>query len=296
MDELKLLEAEGVKCVEDNAPLTISQPQHSRPRQVESLSMGVDNLQGTAADGASMNTLSSKQVSVPQITLPDGDKLSQWKYLQNLVFSCPICNSHTKPGKKIVFGVGNLDADIFFCGEAPGEEEEIRGEPFVGRAGQVLTKLIQAMGLQRSDVYIGNIMNWRPEMPTNYGNRPPTQQEMQLCMPYLMAQLKIVNPKVVIALGATAVHGLLGYDPSRRMGDVRGRWFSIGEIPLFITYHPSFILRSSVHNPMRTVWEDLMKVMEYLHIPIDNRNLWQNSSEANAAQQSEQNRSGHHFR
>ena len=117
----------------------------------------------------------------PVVTLPSGTKAEQWAWLKARVLSCPNCLKHVPEGRKPVFGSGNLDADIFFCGEAPGAEEEEQGEVFVGRAGQLLTKIIEAMGLQRSEVYIGNIMNWRPETPNSIGNRPPTQEEMRIC-------------------------------------------------------------------------------------------------------------------
>lgn len=206
-----------------------------------------------------------------QIDLPDGDKQTQWNYLRDKVLSCPICNKHTKSGMKVVFGVGKLDADIFFCGEAPGADEEIQGEPFVGKAGQLLTKIIQAMGLKREDVYIGNIMNWRPEVPTPYGNRPPTQEEMDFCLPYLKAQVAIVKPKVIVALGATAVNGLLGVDNNRRMGNVRGKWFEFQGVPLMITFHPSYLLRNNTMHAKRQVWEDMLKVMEHLQFPISEK-------------------------
>ena len=120
-----------------------------------------------------------------------------------------------RPANWVVFGVGDIDARIMFVGEAPGADEEIQGEPFVGPAGQLLTKMIQGMGLERAEVYIGNIMNWRPEMKAingivPLGNRPPTAQEMAYCLPYLKAQIEIVNPEIVVALGATAATGLLG--------------------------------------------------------------------------------------
>lgn len=205
------------------------------------------------------------------IQLPQGTKESQWKWLKNTVLNCPICKKNVKPSKKIVFGAGNLNADIFFCGEAPGAEEEIQGEPFVGKAGQLLTKIIQAMGLQRNNVYIGNIMNWRPEMPTHYGNRPPTQQEMQFCLPYLKAQIQVVNPKVIVALGATAVNGLLGVNKNRKMSQARGQWFTFQDKPLMVTFHPSFLLRNNTLKTKRLVWEDMLKVMEKVGLPISDK-------------------------
>ena len=204
-------------------------------------------------------------------SLPDGDKRSKWEFLMEKVLSDKVCNEHLKPGKKVVFGVGNLDADIFFCGEAPGADEEIQGEPFVGRAGQLLTKIIKAMGLERRDVYIGNIMNWRPELPTSKGNRPPTEEEMRYCLPYLKAQIEIVNPKVVVALGNTAVSGLLGPDPTRRLGKIRGKWSKFENRDLMITYHPSYLLQYGTPSTKRLVWEDMLLVMEKVGLPISDK-------------------------
>ncbi|MDR2030662.1 MAG: uracil-DNA glycosylase [Puniceicoccales bacterium] len=216
----------------------------------------------------------------PVVRLPDGDKQYRWNFLKNLVIGCPVCNAHVRPGKKVVFGVGNLDADIFFCGEAPGADEEIVGEPFVGRAGQLLARMVGAMGLDRSQVYIGNIMNWRPEMPGEHGNRPPTQEEMEFCLPYLQSQLAIVQPKVIVALGATAVRGLLGPGIARSVGEMRGRWHNWDGIPLMVTFHPSYLLRHTPIATKRLVWEDLLKVMERVGLPISQqqREYFQSSS------------------
>lgn len=217
---------------------------------------------------------SIKNASIPApeaFELPSGDKKFQWDWLRTRVLESSECLKHVKPGKKVVFGVGNLDADIFFCGEAPGADEEIVGEPFVGKAGQLLTKIIGAMGYKREEVYIGNIMNWRPEMPTIFGNRPPTQHEMNYCLPFLKGQLAIVQPKVVVALGATAVSGLLGPDPKRRMRDVRGQWSSLDGIPLMATFHPSYLLRNNTNKAKRMVWEDMLKVLEHIQHPISEK-------------------------
>eukprot|EP01035_Chromulina_nebulosa_P055015 gene55015-75380_t len=147
--------------------------------------------------------------SPPKFSLPEGDKQARWNALLALVQNDATCRARVRPGKKVVLGVGNLEAKIMFVGEAPGAEEEIQGEPFVGPAGQLLTKMIQGMGLKRSDVYIGNIMNWRPDLPTpagfeQIGNRPPTEEEIRYCLPYLRAQIEVVNPALIVALGKTA--------------------------------------------------------------------------------------------
>ena len=207
----------------------------------------------------------------PEFQLPEGGKQQRWEWLRERVLHDPVCNKHLKSEKKVVFGVGSVHAELFFCGEAPGADEEIQGEPFVGRAGQLLTKILGGMGLKRDEVYIGNIMNWRPELPTASGNRPPTVDEFNYCLPFLRAQLEIVQPKVIIALGATAVNGLLGPDPKRRMGDVRGKWHEFQNIPLMITYHPSYILRSGTLRAKRTIWEDMLTVMEKVGLPVSEK-------------------------
>ncbi|MCB1124126.1 MAG: uracil-DNA glycosylase, partial [Verrucomicrobiae bacterium] len=198
----------------------------------------------------------------PEVNLPEGSKQERWNALREQVLNDPVCQEHLNPGAQVVFGVGSIDAEIFFCGEAPGGDEEKQGEPFVGKAGELLTKIIIAMGLAREDVYIGNIMNWRPEMPTSVGNRPPTPEEMAYCLPYLRAQIEVVQPKLIVALGMTAVTGLLGPDPNRRMGAIRGQFFEFNSTPLLVTYHPSYLLRYATLKTKRLVWEDMLLVME----------------------------------
>lgn len=212
----------------------------------------------------------------PAVVLPQGDKATRWAALMQLVLDDPVCRSKLRPGKKVVLGVGNLDAAIMFVGEAPGAEEEVQGEPFVGPAGQLLNKMIGGMALSRSDVYIGNIMNWRPDLPVGAdgvqtGNRPPTEAEMAHCLPFLRAQIEIVAPGLIVALGATAAKGLLGPKAFGALGEVRGRWHDFGGRPLMVTYHPSYILRNPTNRTKRLIWEDLLKVMERANLPISDK-------------------------
>lgn len=215
----------------------------------------------------------------PVVELPPGDKRERWDWLRQRVLQCPVCNRHTHGQGQVVFGVGNIDASIFFCGEAPGADEEIKGEPFVGPAGKLLTKMIGAMGLEREDVYIANILNWRPEMEGRLtgssvhqvGNRPPTEAEMRFGLPYLRAQIEVVQPKVVVALGSTAAQGLLGFGSFKSLGQVRGRWHEFNGTPLMITYHPSYLLRNTTKRQKRVVWEDLMQVMERVGLSISEK-------------------------
>ena len=204
----------------------------------------------------------------PVIELPDGSKAERWAWLRDKVLECPTCQSELNPGAKVVFGTGDLDADLFFCGEAPGAEEEQQGLPFVGPAGELLNKIIEAMGFSRESVYIGNILNWRPRHQQAYGNRPPTIQEMNFCLPYLKAQVEIISPKVIVALGKTATDGLLGHDPNRRLGDDRGKWKQFEGIPLMVTYHPSYLLHNPSKSGKRKVWEDMLMVMDKLDLEI----------------------------
>ncbi|MEY4938389.1 MAG: hypothetical protein RIQ93_124 [Verrucomicrobiota bacterium] len=212
----------------------------------------------------------------PVVVLPPGEKPARWAALREVVWHDQICCGRVRAGKKVVFGVGSLDAKIMFVGEAPGAEEEVQGEPFVGAAGQLLTKMIQGMGLKREDVYISNIMNWRPEIPTEpdaaqIGNRPPTEGEMRYCLPYLRAQIEVVNPDLLVALGSTAAQGLLGFGSFKALGEVRGRWHDFSGKPLMVTYHPSYILRNQSNRSKRMIWEDLLKVMDRAALPISEK-------------------------
>lgn len=173
----------------------------------------------------------------------------------------------------MVFAVGNPFADIVFVGEAPGSEEERMGEPFVGPAGQKLTKIIAAMGLKREEVYISNICKFRPAMEKQgLGNRKPTLEEMQSCLPFIVAELGIIEPRMVVALGATAAEGL---GLKGAVSGLRGRFHDAYGIPMRVTFHPSFILREERDNGgmrvKRQVWEDMLAVMDFLRMPVSEK-------------------------
>ncbi|RBP45742.1 DNA polymerase [Roseimicrobium gellanilyticum] len=177
----------------------------------------------------------------------------------------------------MVFAVGNPDSDIMFIGEAPGAEEEKQREPFVGPAGQLLTKIIQAMGLRRSEVYISNVCKFRPKIDDGRmqgsKNRAPTTGEMLACQPYIMAEINIIKPRVIVCLGATASTGL-GIEGT--VGRLRGRVQEWRGHPLVVTYHPSYLLRREAEDggglaEKRLVWEDMMRVMEIVGLPISDK-------------------------
>jgi uracil-DNA glycosylase family 4 len=168
---------------------------------------------------------------------------------------CVRCKLHRLGRKQIVYGVGNPAAEVMFVGEAPGADEDIQGEPFVGRAGQLLTKMIEAMGFRRDEVYIANVLKCRPP-----NNRNPEPDEIEQCEPFLLRQIASIQPKVIIALGAFAARTLLKTnDPISRL---RGRIYNYRGAPLIPTFHPSFLLRSPGYK--REAWEDLKRALTVL--------------------------------
>jgi DNA polymerase len=168
---------------------------------------------------------------------------------------CTRCKLHTLGRRQIVFGVGNPNADLMFVGEAPGADEDIKGEPFVGRAGQLLTKIIEAIGLKREDVYIANVIKCRPPQ-----NRNPDPDEVDRCEPFLFQQIDVIRPKVIVALGTFAARALLRtVDPISRL---RGRVFEYRGAKLVPTFHPAFLLRNPASK--REVWEDMKLVRSLL--------------------------------
>jgi uracil-DNA glycosylase family 4 len=198
------------------------------------------------------------------------EKAAAFTALRERVMVCVKCANLASSRKNVVFGVGNIDAQLMFVGEAPGADEDAQGEPFVGRAGELLTRIIQAMGLQRGDVYIANILKCRPDTPgQSAGNRKPTPDEMTTCIPYLHEQIDLIRPRVIVALGATALEGLLG----KTLGimKMRGHWQTYRDTPLMPTFHPAYLLRNQAMSEKRKVWEDMMAVMEKLEMPISEK-------------------------
>ncbi|MEI9959721.1 MAG: uracil-DNA glycosylase [Limisphaerales bacterium] len=201
--------------------------------------------------------------------LDSKDKTAAFAALRERALACVKCPHLASSRKNVVFGVGNIEAQLMFVGEAPGADEDAQGEPFVGRAGELLTKIIQATGLLRGDVYIANILKCRPDTPGQAsGNRKPTPEEMQTCIPYLHEQIDLIRPKVLVALGGTALEGLLNKSGIMKL---RGNWQTYRGIPLMPTYHPAFLLRNQAMSEKRKVWEDMLQVMEKLGMPISEK-------------------------
>jgi DNA polymerase len=194
------------------------------------------------------------------------DPVAALQLIREDLGDCTRCKLHKQGRKQIVFGVGNPRAELMFVGEGPGADEDTQGEPFVGRAGQLLNNMIRAMGLRREDVYIANIVKCRPP-----GNRQPERDECETCSPFLMRQIATVKPKAIVALGATASKNLLAVNAP--MSELRGRWYDFkpaGSDPLWtgarlaVTYHPAFLLRDP--RQKAEAWKDLQMLMSYLGI------------------------------
>ena len=199
------------------------------------------------------------------------DPVTALKIIREDLGECTRCKLSKQGRKQIVFGVGNPNAELMFVGEGPGADEDAQGEPFVGRAGQLLNNMIKAMGIRREDVYIANVVKCRPP-----GNRTPERDECETCSPFLMRQIAAIKPKVIVALGAVAAKNLLAINAP--MSELRGRFYdfmptgarsndpSWQGAKLAVTYHPAFLLRDP--RQKGEAWKDLQMVMKYLGLAV----------------------------
>lgn len=204
------------------------------------------------------------------------DPVAALKAIREDLGDCTRCKLHQQGRKQIVFGVGNPRAELMFVGEGPGADEDAQGEPFVGRAGQLLNNMIKAMGLRREGVYIANVVKCRPP-----GNRTPERDECDTCSPFLMRQIAVIKPKVIVALGAVAAKNLLAINAP--MSELRGRFYdfmpagarssdsSWQGTKLAVTYHPAFLLRDP--RQKGEAWKDLQMVMKYLGLKLTKQNI-----------------------
>lgn len=208
------------------------------------------------------NSLPEPANARPEFGIPD--PVEALRIIREDIGDCTRCRLHKQGRKQIVFGVGNPNADLMFIGEAPGADEDIQGEPFVGRAGQLLTNMIKAMGLGREDVYIANIIKCRPP-----GNRTPERDECETCSPFLMRQISVVAPKAIVALGAVAAKTLLAINAP--MSELRGRWYDFRGTKLAVTYHPAFLLRDP--RQKKETWKDLQMVMREMGLPMPSKGV-----------------------
>ena len=245
--------AESIAAVDDPSPTSHEQREEMAAKK--------------SAVVAKVGSESTLEVLTPKPEHGVADPVAALKLIREDLGDCTRCKLHKQGRKQIVFGVGNPRAELMFVGEGPGADEDMQGEPFVGRAGQLLNNMIKAMGIRREDVYIANVVKCRPP-----GNRTPERDECETCSPFLMRQIAVIKPKVMVALGAVAAKNLLAMNAS--MSELRGRFYdflptgarssdpSWQGTKLAVTYHPAFLLRDP--RQKGEAWKDLQMVMKYL--------------------------------
>ncbi len=220
--------------------------------------VSIENAEPAGAPVEDVVTISESGPAVFEAAKPEAgmsDPAAALRAIREDLGDCTRCKLHRQGRKQIVFGVGNPRAELMFVGEGPGADEDEQGEPFVGRAGQLLNKMIEAMGLRREQVYIANVVKCRPP-----GNRTPERDECDTCSPFLMRQIDAIKPKAIVALGAVAAKTLLGLNDS--MATLRTHSYEFRGARLFVTYHPAYLLRDP--RQKGEAWKDLQQVMKFL--------------------------------
>jgi DNA polymerase len=250
-EHLRFFREIGVTGVSSDAAWRRREPAHGRAMR-EPATLPADAVPASdPPTAAAVETIATEVIPVILARNP-AEALTA---IRGEIGDCTRCKLHRLGRRQIVFGVGNPNADLMFVGEAPGADEDVQGIPFVGRAGQLLTKIIEAIGMQRDDVYIANVIKCRPPE-----NRNPEPDEVERCEPFLFQQIDRIQPKVIVALGTFAAKALLKtQDPISRL---RGRAFEYRGATLIPTFHPAFLLRSP--DRKRDVWEDMKKVRALL--------------------------------
>jgi len=220
--------------------------------------------------GVAAGALAAPIPDPPVVTLPAGDKIARLAALQAMILACPETHRHLQDkSQKPVLGFGSVDARIFFVGEAPTLEETEAGRPFVGPSGELLRKILAAAAIGEELTYLAPVMGWRPEPPTALGKRPPNARELAFNLPYLRAQIEIVRPQVIVALGAQACEALHPGGPP--ITQARGKWRDFQGIPLMPTFHPNYLLHNPSATAKRTAWEDFLLIMEKVGLPITDK-------------------------
>ena len=255
IEALETLQAPQETTVAAQATAPSPQPLQPEPKQpkVESLAAEVANTAASSPStkfSSSAPSTESGTWTLPVMDLPQRD--GKFDELNQQVMACRNCTKIVDYRHQTVFGVGRVDAKVCFMGEAPGADEDRQGEPFVGRAGQLLTKIIQAMKLSREEVYILNALKCRPPQ-----NRTPVPEEIQNCRGFVEAQLEVIQPEYIVCLGAVAVRSLLQCDLP--IGRLRGKFYHYRGAKVVITYHPSYLLRNE--SAKRFVWDDMKMLM-----------------------------------
>jgi uracil-DNA glycosylase family 4 len=259
--------AAEVRRLEPAAPA----PREGAPRQAAPVSAGVQAaapLLATAPRPALQPGASVLPPPAPQVG--EGTAAERMAALRAAAVGCHQCPNLAAARAQVVFGQGSVEARLMIIGEAPGAEEDQEGRPFAGEAGELLEKMLRVMGLSMAEVYATSVLKCHPFVPGEPGAlRPPHAEELERCLPYLAAQISLVQPKVIVALGAGAMHALFG--GKTPMGSLRSQWHEVQGIPVMPTFHPRYLLRNDDVRERRKVWEDLMQVMERLGLTVTER-------------------------
>ena len=271
IDHLEQLRQQGVRHVSvRRATLTALQEPTARIAP-QATSVAPPSRATPSAAPFSAPHPASQPIPTATTALPPTARAAAFEDLRRRALECQRCPNLAASRRNVVFGVGDIHAEILFVGEAPGADEDSLGEPFVGKAGELLTRIITAMGLTREKVYIANVLKCRPDTPGQFsGNRKPNPEEMETCLPFLQEQIELIQPKVMVALGATAIEGILGRSPIH-VTKVRGQWMQFRNIPLMPTFHPAYLLRNESVTEKRKVWEDMLAVMERIGMPVSEK-------------------------
>ena len=227
--------------------------------------------QETANHSASASAPTPEIPAVVELKIEGADKAAKLESIRQQADNWQPEKALDSLRENMVFATGSPDAKLMLIGDAPGHNEEKEAEPFVGPAGQKLNDILKAMGVSREEVYISNLVKFRPSMPRQTtNNRKPSPEEMAACLPLVMAEISIVQPTLIIALGGTVAEGLLGLDG--KISEMREKWHDLSGIPVRVTYHPSYLLQSGGSNQVkRSLWEDMLAAMEKLDLPISEK-------------------------
>lgn len=264
----------GKAPAKDQPPAALPSTPAQPPAPVETANIGMPE------SGERMFRMEEEAAS-PQTPAMEEDPLEihlQGKTLEEQLFALRSLAEHWDPARSLgtlrdtmVFAVGDPHSKLMLIGEAPGYHEELEREPFVGRAGEKLNGILKAMGIKRESIYISNIVKFRPSMPRQTtNNRAPSEKEIAVSMPIISKEIELIKPQAIIALGATAARGLLGTGQAP-LSSLRGRFHQFMDIPVRVTYHPSYLLRTEELSERRKVWEDMLAVMELLNMPISDK-------------------------
>jgi uracil-DNA glycosylase len=257
-----------------------SEPPTTTPREREDMSLPVGPVPGGFQSGESEALPATKpavgaRMATSQLPPPvwqseEGTAAERMAALRAGALACVQCPNLAAARAQVVFGQGSVGAALMIIGEAPGAEEDQEGRPFAGEAGELLEKMLKVMGLSMTEVYATSVLKCHPFVPGEPGAvRPPHPEELERCLPYLAAQISLVQPKVIVALGAGAMHALFG--GRIPMGSLRSQWHEVQGIPVMPTFHPNYLLRNDDIRERRKVWEDLMQVMERLGLTVTER-------------------------